>query len=209
MMTRLKLFPTLLLLFMAQLAWATDGGTFEIKVLDENSFLFSLEASTTETIEISIRDEFGQVFHSETVKNSKVEAKKYNLKQLPEGNYNFLVMYDQHIKIQEIAKNSEGIQINAEAMKTVYFPTFVEKAGYLDMDIFCNPEVEYYIQIQDKENNTLYDEKIDAAVNVQRRFNLTKLEAGEYEVVVQLRSNFFRELHTKKVVVSPSIVAVN
>ncbi len=205
MLTQIKLFPTLLILLMANCIWASQGENVQFTVVNTSSFVITLEDASTEKIELSIRDINDQVFHSETISEEQLTNKQYNLKELPDGAYSVVMTYDQYITVQPLLKENNSIIFDTDSSQKIYRPTFSDKLGYLDLAILCSPSAAYNILIQDDLGNILFNETIDSAATINKRFNLTKLEEGKYDIMVGIEDINFNEYFSKTIHINPTL----
>lgn len=205
MLTQMKFFPALILLLTSQLIWASQGEQLEFKVINDNSFTIKLQNPKKTTIELSIRDIHGVAVHTETIKENQIANKQYNLKALPTGEYSVVIINDQYINIQTLFKKNNKILFDIESSQKMYIPTFSDKLGFLDMNILGASEVDYNVKIQDEEGNILFNENFISESLIQRRFNLTKLEEGQYNITVYMEASTFSESFYKSVDINTTL----
>jgi len=208
MLKQLKTFSILVILLMSNVSWADNVNNLQFKMIDETSFVLSFAQESKSNIDVSFVDTKGVIILFETISNAKIENRKYNLKALPNGNYNVVISYDKFINIQEINKSKDGIKINPTAREIVHTPEFVEKDGLLGINLLCNPETSYSVQIQDEAGKILFQDYINNKIATQKkRFDFSKLPMGNYTISVDLTSDFFAKNYSKKIELGENIAS--
>jgi hypothetical protein len=141
-------------------------------------------------IDISIKKADGTALVNEKIKVSK----KYNLKNVPDGNYALEIEDDQLIRIQSL--QISGDRLFSTGVKTIYKPMILFKTNQIDMNMMTQGDPAW-ITIRDRESNTVFTEKITQEVSVSRRFNLDQLPEGQYILDVELSGKHFTHNFSK------------
>lgn len=204
-----KLFTLLLLLsFTSMTTSAKDVSVITIFSTDKNSFILRLSNTTAEQIQVTLKDNEGAILHEETIMQSGLKNRKYNLRNLPLGKYLLMVAYDDVIKVQPIKKENKILKIEAEEMQTIFQPTFTSHPEHIDLDMPCLTDAKVLLKIMDKDGNVIYKEKTQSNGRLKRRFDLSQLEEGDYIFYVKVIDTLINEGFSELIHWSPSLDAV-
>ena len=202
------LLTTAILCLTGMVAKAGELSVFSVTVADKNAFLLQLTHVEQAQIQVSLMDANGVTLHTETLNQHRVDQRKYDIHELPSGNYSLVVAYDAVVKIQPIKKGYETLEIEPAALQTVFQPVIRQNSMYLDLDMLCLSEsLEVSLKIIDAEGRVVYNEVIQPRGALQKRFNLSKLDKGVYTFSVGLVDNVQIKEFTKDIEWSPAIRA--
>jgi hypothetical protein len=182
---------------------AEDVSTFSIKGSDNNSFSVQLQNVKNPEIKVSFKDSKGYTLYDETVMQSSLNQKRFNIKDLPTGKYTLIVAYDNIIKIQPIVKSYKAIEIKAEDANTIYEPVFRQHSDYLDINMLCLNKLKYSLSITDNEGHVIYSATTDPNKSLQKRFNLSSLTSGSYTFGIEVNENGMHKEFNKTINWSP------
>lgn len=165
-------------------------------VLTEKSKSLVVETSLwkSDKVNIQIKEASGVVILDETVKNTK-NLRKYNLKNLPEGQYSLEVSNEMKITLQEFSIISNKVILSSE-IKTIYKPVIIWNNNGFDVNLMTLGNTAF-INIQDKDNNIVFAEKLVTPA-VHKRYDISSLASGEYTVTVAMNGRSFVSSNTKK-----------
>ena len=144
----------------------------------------------TPQVGVSIRKEDGTILIQENISVSK----KYNLKNLPDGNYVLDLEDGQQIRTQSL--QVDGDILYSKDISTIYKPHLVINQDYINMNLMTQGQ-KADISIQNAESNTVFSEKISNEVSATRRYNIKDLPAGNYIFKVSLNGQEFIKSFTK------------
>jgi hypothetical protein len=130
------------------------------------------------TLEIMIKDAENAVIHSEKIKNEKI-ARSYNVKNLPDGKYMIEMTNGLKTTKQNFEIYSSEVFLDSN-VETSYAAVVNVKGDFVDVNAYGAESV---ISILDQNGNELVKELVPTLA-VHRRFNVAKLPAGSYTVVV-------------------------
>ncbi|MEL6863035.1 MAG: hypothetical protein AAFP19_01390, partial [Bacteroidota bacterium] len=122
-----------------QIAFAYDGLRF-IQGQQGPDFTLQYEGAANQQLVIRILDAYGQPVFDETMQSTGRVAKKYNLRNLPEGKYTVKVSDATRTSIQPIYLLDNVVQIDTKAMRTVYKPQIRFHEQLLDINMLSNGE---------------------------------------------------------------------
>ena len=126
---------TVLFSMFSLITLASNISELTVKISDPNTIALNVSNVIDAEIHVTLKDAFGETLHDETLAQNNINSRKYNLRQLPTGNYTLLVSYDDVIKIQSIKK--ENSHIETISMQTITSPKFIQHKEYVDMYITC------------------------------------------------------------------------
>lgn len=135
-------------------------------------------------IDVTIREVNGNVLVSESIKQST----KYNLKYVPDGDYVMEINDDQKISIQHLTI-SKGFLFSKDS-EIIYKPVIKIYDDKLDCNLMTQGN-KAMMTIRNSEGQLAHSERINNQVSVTRRFNLEKLEPGNYYFDVSMSGRVF------------------
>jgi hypothetical protein len=144
-------------------------------------------------VHVQIKEATGAIILEETLKTNKV-GKRYNLKNLPDGQYTIEMFDDLRITSQNFyIKNHEVVVSND--VNTIYKPFIVTGENNLDVNLMTLGK-SALLNISDKDNNIVFTEKLNTTA-VHKRFDTTALAAGNYTLSIALNGRSFVHDFTK------------
>ena len=191
---------TVLFSMFSLITLASNISELTVKISDPNTIALNVSNVIDAEIHVTLKDAFGETLHDETLAQNNINSRKYNLRQLPTGNYTLLVSYDDVIKIQSIKK--ENSHIETISMQTITSPKFIQHKEYVDMYITCSTDLDLSIEMRDEADNTIFSDNGNLGT-VQKRFNLSQLENGEYKFFVRVSGNTVYKEFTQEITWSP------
>ena len=129
---------------------------------------------------VTIKDLNGVVLVSEKVKTQTSFAKKYNLVNLPAGDYVVVVENNKREMIQPITLTDEAVVINKSNQELIQKPDLDFMSNKLVVRANWNTEMPMKMVISDQKGNTVYDEFIKATTVFGKTYDLSKLPGGHY-----------------------------
>ncbi len=147
----------------------------------------------SDQISVQIKEATGVVILDETVKNSK-GLRKYNLKNLPDGQYTLEVSNALKITTQDFTIESNSVQLS-DVINTVYKPVIIWNESKLDINLLTLGN-KALINIIDKDNNIVFAENLETPA-VHKRYDLSGLADGEYTVTVAMNGRSFVSTNRK------------
>ncbi|MBC7885347.1 MAG: hypothetical protein H7X99_07720 [Saprospiraceae bacterium] len=163
-------------------------------ILTEKAKMLTLITSAwkSEKVNVQIKDFTGSVILDETVKNGN-KVRRYNLKNLPNGNYTLEMSNELKITVQEFEILGSQV-ILSNTLETEYKPVINLFENHIDLNLMTLGK-EASLKILDETNNVLLTEKLAGPV-VSKRYDFSKLSSGDYAVIVEINGRSY----TKSVV---------
>lgn len=175
---------------------ATNTNNVVVNVIDVKVIDLKLNNSDGE-LQISVIDTYGEVLHVEEFVGSFF-SKKYDLNTLPEGDYYFEIEGQTKINLMHFNISKNGIEFKNVVDSVYYKPTVRQDGDLFFITKVALEEESLVITLLDKNLNTLYKEELSNNVNLGKTLNLTKLEAGTYNLLLKSGGKTFVQKIYKK-----------
>lgn len=181
------------MLFTAMVTVASNADS-GVKFTVINSKMIDLKLKNSDgNILISVKDIEGHLLYSENYKGLNF-SKKYDLATLPNGEYLFEIEGKTKIKLMSFVVSSEKVSFNNE-VETIYFkPTVrLDKNLVYVSKVTFNEEDALTVSLYDEKSNELYSEELISAINLGKILDVSKLEKGNYKLVLKTGNRVFTE----------------
>jgi len=172
-------------LFLVASATLASAGTSPLIQITESAntkkvsvVLEGLSAPATITIE----DANGEVLIEEKAKGKF--AKSFNLNRLPQGEYRLVVNTGMVETVQPLSLTKEIVVLTEAARYEVYAPAINVNENFVDLSFLNNRFGNVYVVFLDKNGDVVYEENIQNALKVEKRYDLSRLPKGDYSVRV-------------------------
>ena len=142
------------------------------------------------SLKVSIWDHQGNAIVKENIRKTT----KYNLKYIPDGKYKIETEDNMKLSVQEISIDNGKIQSTTN--QTIYKPYFNDKLGAFDMNLMAQGKPVKLI-LRNSAGNILLEDSIKDQVSITKRFNLDKLDEGEYSLEVDIEGHLFSKTFKK------------
>jgi len=146
--------------------------------------------SLTDLARLSIFDGNGVVLFRDNVKKRFDFRQKYDMSELPDGSYTFEIESGNRIKKYSFVITQGDIEIDDEC-EAVYKPTIVQNGKQLDVSYLNLESGEVSIFMYDPNGKQILNKDLSGVQSVGKRFDLSKLDAGIYKVVVRTPERTF------------------
>jgi len=206
MNTGIKSFFTLLICMIAGLAIA-GSPDITISNAGQKSFTVNMETVHSQVIYVKITDDNGVTLLNDRVKNQESFARKYNLVNLPAGEYTLSVETGAKTYLQPIVVGDKDLTIPKEDMMSVFSPAVRLNQDKLDFTLLCLHDAAVTIEIYDADGNVDYSGTTQERGSVQKRFDISNLTAGKYTVMTTVQGPTFTKVYDNKFVVTPSLAS--
>ena len=148
------------------------------------------EKTKHSSLKVTIWDHQGTTI----VKDNIRKTTKYNLKYVPDGTYKIETEDNMVVSVQDITIDHG--KILSTTTQTIYKPYFNDKLGAFDMNLMAQGKP-VRLTMRNAYGHILMEENIKDQVSVTRRFNLNKLEEGQYTLEVNVADHSFSKTMTK------------
>lgn len=130
---------------------------------------------------------------------TKVKTPNYNsifdLSTLPEGKYFLSIYLNNKEWVQPIVINKISLIIDKKAIKEYFSPVFNVNGTKLDLVMLNQFLSPVEIQILNQNGQPVFNEKLGSVLRVEKRFDLSTLEPGNYTMVVSAHNrNYYQPI---------------
>lgn len=164
-----------------------------IKVnLIENKLIQLTLSGDSDVFEISVRDNYGVLLHKENLQSDN-NSKKYDLANLPNGNYFMEIESSTKIKVIPFKVSAKSVVLKNDDEIIHFKPTIrkTEDIVYVSMLALNNEKLE--VLLYDMNNNLLYSETLQDKEIIERKLNLMNLKSGSYSMILRSNGKAFYE----------------
>lgn len=194
--------------FVSMVALAKDPSQLFVQNVKKEVIAIRLNDASQSNVHVSLKDAQGSTIFEETVATQNITRRKYDLKHLPDGKYTLHFEYDDVIKVQQLVKHFDTVEVELNQSQTVCRPNFNIYSNYVDLSMMCTDDQKISIEIRDRDGNTIFDAEEQMDGTIQKRFNLSQLEEGAYHIYVVVDGEIFNEEFSQLVNWSPSIAGL-
>jgi len=180
---------TVALMFFVATSMAKEP-TLSVTPNTEKSLIFKMDATSEQTV-ISILDVEGVIIYSEKVGSTAAYSKKFNLRNLPDGDY--------VLKVEDLLKETifefdiDNSNVLIEERKENTKPIFKENGQKVFLNLLNPGKGDVKITIYDGENRIVFDETVVDTLLIEKTLNFEKAYEDTYVVVVKNEENIFYE----------------
>ncbi|MGB5463221.1 MAG: hypothetical protein WBM92_07640 [Aureibaculum sp.] len=132
-----------------------------------------------------IKDHYGLILFKELIENSGEYSKGFDLTALPDGNYYFELYKEVEIKIIPFEVLSNVVAFDKTKESTINKPFVTFKEGRLLVSKLALENQPLEIKIYDKDSNLIYSEKLLNGKILERIYDVSKVEKGNYKIVMK------------------------
>ncbi len=150
----------------------------------ERTFAIYVDSRNVNSVHVVIRDENRSTVYEEKNSAGEVFNKKYNLKNLPKGKYTVTVDNGLSISSQPIFLLDKTLIIEQRDETTFFKPSIRRNHDKIDVDLLSLDGHEINLQIVDYEGRINYQDELLIDGRFQRRFDISKLEKGNYSIYI-------------------------
>ena len=176
--------------------YTMDGTTVKIAATSKN-IIVNLGDVEKEDITIALMDEDQNTLMSETIKDVKNFAKKYNVSRLDDGDYKMIITKKTVRTVQPFSIYHGEVTMSLDDKKEKFLPTITFKEDKLDVNVLLSNYSNIIVKIYDNEGREMMSDKQMAEFKLNKRYNLSKLQAGVYVAEVTAGDETFRYTITK------------
>lgn len=146
-----------------------------------------------ENAEISLRDgENGALLVAEKASAEKPFAKVFNLKDLAAGKYYVSVKTSMQEIVQPITLTKYGVEADPNKVRKFYAPIFkVHNNKFVDVSYFAGKIDDVIVTIFNNNGTSVYKERLDNILLVEKRYDLNTLPWGRYTIQVETEDNVY------------------
>ena len=158
------------------------GSPTVVKSSDKSLSVYYDDWNQTD-LTIKLKDISGYVLMTDKVKDQKVTGKKYNLKNLPQGEYVLEISNEQKTMLQMLTLTEDAVEIIEDLAEVYYSPNINVNNGKLDLNLLSlNKDVS--VNIFNAEGEVIFSTDLGSKLSVTERFDLSSFDKGKYGITV-------------------------
>ncbi len=146
---------------------------------------------------VRLKDVTGAILLNDRIRTHEAFAKKYNLINLPAGQYFLFVQNAQKTVVQSIILDKDGIAVVPDAMSTIFAPAVDLNQKKLDFTMLNLNDLPVTIEIFDDLGRKNYAATTTEQGSIQRRFNIAGLTPGTYTIVTTVHGENFEQRYSE------------
>ena len=147
--------------------------------------------------QLYIKDAFGLVLYKESIEDTGDYVKGFDLTALPDGEYYFELEKDLEITVIPFEVKMNTVEFFKEKETTIYKPYITNEENKVFVSKLSLDKEPLAVNIYYDNNSGSYDlihsETIENTMNVQRVYNLSKNEKGNYKLILKTEGHTFIE----------------
>ncbi len=150
-------------------------GETVIRLMDQNEVLLLQQATTEPT--------FGKVL---------------DLSGLKEGKYEIQISTENKEIVQPVMLEGTSVKVPSEWREVYFSPVVRVEGSTVDLSWFNGKIADMKVRISDLNGSIIYSEDINNVVKVEKRYNLSKVEHGDYIITINTPRRTYYENVTIK-----------
>ncbi|WP_167616262.1 hypothetical protein [Maribellus sediminis] len=172
----------ILAFFIVSVGNATDFPAMNVIPVEANKAMLAYKAPTAATLEVTLTDCNGEVLYFKRTNQKETEYNQvFDFAELGDGSYCMCVNYGNRSVKRNLLLDGESISVGAPMR--CYEPYFCLEEKMLNISFFNSPQKPVYVNIY-QDGKHIDGFKLGKDLAIQKRLYLSKLKAGDYEVVV-------------------------
>ena len=141
-----------------------------------------------EIVDVTIEDTEGFVLHQDRIEKNATR-KRYDMRNLPAGQYRLIVLKNRVKMIQPFSINTEEITILETNRTFNQLPQVTLKNMKLEVRVFVSAKEKTILKIVDNQGLTAFEQTIEGKT-FAKRYDLSKLPKGVYFVELVVDSTY-------------------
>lgn len=166
----------------AAAAFASGKPAMNIIPLTSDRVLVAMENEKPAPVEVRVTDENGRLVFYKSVRSSNSDYRKiYDLSALEDGRYEVVFNIDNTRVKRAIELNGDNVVVGE--LRYSYDPTFIFDNDNLKLTYLNFDEEDFMLKLY-RNGQIVYESKLGNEFALTRGFNLSRLENGNYDVVL-------------------------
>lgn len=160
----------------------------------EKKISFSAEGITGKAT-LNLLDKAGVNLYTQLIADQSNYAKILDIEALPDGNYVIEFVTETNEVLQPFVIKSDRIQLFTADQTIRFVPIVKQTEQFFDLS-FSNDQIgTIEIEINRANGSLVHEERVKNVLKVERRFDMSKMEAGTYIVKVATSAKtYYREV---------------
>ena len=135
-------------------------------------------------ITITLEDAVGNSLVNEKVSATPNFAKRYNLTNLENGNYRFIIKKKLSKTIQPFELTAKTVVMSELKRKEKFLPNISQRDNKLDVNVLLGNYSNIHVRIYDLDGRNVFEETNYVVFMLHKRYDLSKMPKGVYTVEV-------------------------
>ena len=169
----------------------------DLRIISSNNSSFIIQLSDIKyDAKCLLLDQRGVVLYQEDIASAKLFQRSLNLRELPDGAYEFQIEDDYKIETTSLTKINGKVSA-ANQMKTTSFkPQIMLKDTQLNISLLALNNEKLTVSILDEDRNIISENKLSGSVNLVQAYDLSLLKPGHYTVQLYTNGKAYDRLFT-------------
>ncbi len=184
---------TAVLVLLPLLSFA-DGFPF-VKLTSKENKMITLRVGSAESdlTNIRIKNQFGEVLYTETVENVNGILKSFDLRHLKSGHYSIELENALNIEVLPISVTYDSVIVSENQFNTVHKPFIkLKENGIVDFNYLNLNSNKTSVLITNSKGNVIFKQDLGSQSGIEKRFDISSLDKGEYQIMVQSGDRNFK-----------------
>jgi hypothetical protein len=179
---------TTLVCFIAAIVYATDFPQMNVVPVEAEKALIAFDSPEPSPLEITLTNHDGEILYYKKTKKRYSEYKTvFDFAQLGVGNYCVCVNFGNKSITRKVDVSKDEIHVGPP--QRLYEAYFYLKDKKLNVSLFNCPQKQVYVNVY-KDGKHVTGLKLGKGLTIQKRLDLSRLEKGEYEIVL---TDYFKD----------------
>lgn len=186
---KMKTIATIIIALAAMVATAAEKPRLDIYPISEERAVVALINTPSSKHEVTVKSESGKiVYYKQTLKNDGDYRKIFDFSALENGKYELSFKVDNYLVKRDIQIEKSTLKVGETEFR--YDPFFRQEGDVLKLS-YLNFDQNNLSLVFIKDREVVYSTTLGREFNTVRGFDLSKLERGNYQVVLADGSNDF------------------
>jgi len=173
------------------IATEVPASIYVTKAGESNKIILNLENMAADRVICEFRSEDGDLFFRDEVITAENVSKQYDLSQLPNGRYTIEVNDLMKIERLNLSIYNGSVQLNERVADITFKPTvWLNEDKSVDFNLMTLGS-SASLSIYDTRGNELKSDRFKKVNVASKRYDLSKVEAGIYRVVISHKGETF------------------
>ncbi|WP_375580078.1 DUF3244 domain-containing protein [Marivirga tractuosa] len=171
-----------------------DGFPF-VKLTSKENKMITLRVGSAQSdmTNIRLKNQFGQVVYSETVENVNGILKNFDLRHLESGQYKIELENALNIEVLPITITWDSVRVANDQFTTIHKPFInLKENGTVDFNYLNLNAASTSVLITNDKGNVIYKEDLGSNSDIEKRYDISSLEKGNYQFIVQSGDRNFK-----------------
>ena len=185
----------LMAMLMIALVSNASEKSLSLKIISHESKVVELILNNHDgSSEVFIKDKKGFQLYKVLIKDKEF-LKKFDLSELPDGEYYFEINSQTKIVTKPFSVASNTLEFSKETIVFKPIVRFKNDIIYLSKFTLHNETLDVFLY--DDNQHLLYSEKLFGQNNLNRKLNLSNLDSGSYSLVLKSEGKLYNEVFKK------------